>query len=82
MHSFTLQIPQVLHPRVNSQGEPVQPKIEFELGSNNYYLNGDKHTLPTEVKHLISKGIEGFKSTVLNQTILVTLFEEKDVLCI
>ena len=76
MINFQIYLPQHLH----SHPLEVRPNVEFELGKRHYFINGEMEELPSKIKPLINKDIQGYKYSVLKKSILVTLFEKNDVL--
>lgn len=73
MKTFTIQIPKEL------QGKPNQPpRVAFEMSRRHYWINDTQydHDLYRDNIH----GFSHYDYTILNKSVVVTLFEPKNIL--
>lgn len=71
MVNHTIQLPKKLYGSYNKQ-----PEVNFDMSKTHYYINGEQF-----INNLGFAGpIGGYKYSVLNNTILVTIFDKEEVL--
>jgi len=75
MHTITIKLKEELH-----SNHGVQPKINFELCSDHYNINGYSYPLSTTLISICADNMKGYLHNVMNNTIIVTLFFKNDIL--
>jgi len=72
---FEIKLPRDLHQNGGKQAK----NISFELGSNDYWINGVKAPLSKGEKGLLTD-MEGYKFNIMKKNVLVSIFQKEDVL--
>ena len=73
MRNYTIPLP----PKLHTNGDH-KPKVWFEMSRRHYWINDVEYDLPAGF--LFPQDFAGFKYTVLQENILVTIFDTNDIL--